>query len=857
MRATLTLFLLTSLRHSARHKLRTLLTLLGIVAGVATFIFAPTLAASIARSVQEAGEDLAGRADLEIRGPTEGFHPRALSIARTVPGVAVAAPLVQAVGVLPDRSEPLAVIGIDPKIDQAIRGYNLAQGRFLNRSGEVLLAQSYAGERGLHLNQRITVIAPTGSFDFKIVGLLAGSGVARLNNGDVLVMPYKDAQTLRGNINLATIALTLQPAQDPNIVMAQLRAALPASLSIDIAQAKRGAVNDIQIVLNFVMGFTSFMILSVGSTLVYNTMAVAVAQRRSEIGVLRALGVTQRRVRQMFVIEAGFFGLVGSLVGILCGYALVQSAGQSLNLSVMFKALPHGKITAEVPAWLPFVTLLAGVGLPMLAGYLPARSAACVDPIEALSNTRSEVVFARFSRRRSALGLALLLLSVIELGVYQALDQRQIPLAVMLPLIISAELIMLPGVILLLPDLIIALGRILPRLLQRGWGVTGLLAAENMTKRPKRMTATATVLLVCAWTAVVTSAMNFGYRAFTDEWNASANLWDLTVSGAGSSPFKPQISLPAPLSEKIARRADVAAVVAERITTAESPTGDFDLRALDVATFRAQGGRFIWDKGDEETAYLRLSDASHPAILVSGFAAVTRHLAPGDMVTLRTPRGPQRFEVAGTVLDTIEPVQAGESSIIMDRQVYRRLWQDDRIDRLSLKLKPDQDTAATRRDLQHDYAGSGLVVVSPAEITAAFTTAIDNMVVVSQILSLLLLGTLIVGIANTFVIDVLDRRREMGLLRALGMFGRQVALSLVLEVIVLVSLISLLAVPMGMYTNYGNTLLMSRMFAIRFTLAPHEVLISLGLVLIAALLAAYLPARHAAKVDVLEALHYE
>jgi len=242
---------------------------------------------------------------------------------------------------------------------------------------------------------------------------------------------------------------------------------------------------------------------------------------------------------------------------------------------------------------------------------------------------------------------------------------------------------------------------------------------------------------------------------------------------------------------------------------------------------------------------------------VSGFAALTRGLQVGDFLTLDTPRGAQRFEIVGTVLGAIQPAQAGEASLIMDRNVYRRLWGDNRIDRLAIKLQPDRDAAAVRRDLQADYADSGLVVISPAELAANFSRAIDNMVIVSQLMSSLLLVTLMLGIANTLVIDVLDRRREMGMLRALGLVGRQVASILVLEVIVLVVIVSVLAIPLGIYNTYANTLAMSRLFAVRFTLTPHEVIALLLVVLFAAILAAYVPARRAGKVDVLEALHYE
>ena len=131
------------------------------------------------------------------------------------------------------------------------------------------------------------------------------------------------------------------------------------------------------------------------------------------------------------------------------------------------------------------------------------------------------------------------------------------------------------------------------------------------------------------------------------------------------------------------------------------------------------------------------------------------------------------------------------------------------------------------------------------------------MVITSQLLSLLLLVTLTLGIANTLVIEVLDRRREMGLLRAIGLRGRQVAALLVLEILLLGTLVCLLAIPLGLFNNYANSLLMGELFAIRFILDPVEVALTLGLLIGAAVLASYFPARQAGRVDVIEALHYE
>ncbi len=849
------LLLLTSLRHLARHKLRTLLTLLGIITGVTTFVFAPALAATISQSIRAAVEETAGKTSLEIRGDDEGFHRRALNLARLTEGVAAAAPFVQTGGVLLGETQPLAFLGIDPAVDQQVRAYDIAAGHFLNRAGGVLLSQRYAADHNVRVGQLLRLIGSGGTLDARVVGLLAPIGMGRLNSGDVVVMRYQDAQALRADQNLDSIAILPAPDQEVEVVGQRLRQVLP-SLEVNTPQTRRSTLDDIQGVITFIMSFVSIMILAVGSTLVYNTMAVAVAQRRFEIGVLRALGVPRAHIQRMFVLEASVLGLIGSTLGVVTGVIMVNTAGQALNLNALFTGTLLSDVRAVVPAWLLPVAFLAGVLVPTLAGYLPSRQAARVDPLEALTETRADTGSLQLNRRR-AFAAGLLLLLCLLSSVTIALTGRSAVTLLLLLQTVTTVLLFLAAVILLLPAILSGTRHFAPRLMQRLFGVAGLLAAQNVSRRPRRMIATAALLTVAAWAGIVSSASNFGYRDFVDEWNQSENIWDLTISGPGSTPFKPVIGLPPQLLRDISTRREVAATIPERLASLDQGATTYEIRAVDVAQYRAQHARLLWDTGDEVTAYNRLRDVDHPAILLTGFAAFSHGLKVGDTLTLNTPGGQTHFEIVGTVLGTTAPARAGIAGIVMDLALYRRLWRDHRLDRLLIKLQPGVDAAQARRALQDKYTDSGVVIIRPADLSAAVNTSIGNISGTSQMFSFLLAVTIVAGVANTFVIVVLDRRREMGILRALGLKGRQIALGLILETVLIVTVAVILALPVSIFNNYLNTLTLQGLMSVRFTLTPSDVAATVGLMSLAAISATYFPARQASRVDVLEALHYE
>jgi putative ABC transport system permease protein len=580
-------------------------------------------------------------------------------------------------------------------------------------------------------------------------------------------------------------------------------------------------------------------------------MSVSIAQRRSEIGVLRALGMTRAQVRNLFTIEAALLGFVGSLLGIALGIVLV-SVGSNLPVIPQSANTPLA-ITSTAPISIPLavipLALIMGILIPTIAGYFGSRAATTIDPVEAMIQIRAESGALHVRRWHIALAL-LLFVGMLAAHIFP-LSNTQLMLMFSNAGIFGAAVIML----LILPAYLVILSEKLPGWMHRTFGMTGMIAAGNVTRRPKR-TLTTIILLTCGIAfGLVIMQSNFGYTGFMDEWQHGENIGELTVTGANRDPLSPLLTVPSRIVDSIKARPDVAAVVAERDTTFQQGSIGISVRAVDIAAFRIQNGRFLWDHGDESTAYDRLQDTDHPAILVgAGIIGIKNGFAPGVHITLDTPTGPADFEILGIVLGGVSTDQA---MIIMDRGVYSHFWNDNQINRLTLKLTPTADPQAVRRDLLRQYATSGVVAVDNAELFAAFGKHITSIVTVSRLLSGLFFLILVAGLGSTLLVNVIDRRREIGMLRAVGMLRRQMSRGIVLEAVTLIILSSVIAVPGAYLMNLMQQGAMQEIVGIRFALNPGEVLAFVLFMIAMAIIAAYFPARQAGQTDVLEAMRYE
>ncbi|MCC7207217.1 MAG: FtsX-like permease family protein, partial [Anaerolineae bacterium] len=411
MNTRLHLLRLLNLRHVRRGWVRALASVVGVAIGVACFVFGPALSMTISAQVGLTLNDLAGQADLEARRPDGGLPLEAVTAVRAVEGVTLAAPLVQSGVMLAGQPELLAVFGIDPALDRDMRAYRLARGDFLSGPGRVLLGDAYAAEKGLEPGAELTLVSMGGALTLRLAGTLsAESGVGRLNSGDLAVVSLEDAFRLTGKPSLDAITIRAGPGVDPGTLAAALREHLGAEALVEPPEGRFRGKETFNVAINVLMALIGTLAIVIGLMLIYNTMAISVAQRRAEIGILRALGLERGAVRSLYVAEALALGLVGSLLGAGLGLLLV-SAGNSVSLmpdfTQGFEVASHEAF--RVTPGLLVIAVLAGVGSALLAAQFPARQSARLDPVDAMAQVRAEAGRLRFSWRAVVVGVGLCL----------------------------------------------------------------------------------------------------------------------------------------------------------------------------------------------------------------------------------------------------------------------------------------------------------------------------------------------------------------------------------------------------------------------------------------------------------------
>ena len=406
------LFRLISWPYLRKHAIRSALTVTGIVIGVAVFVAMRAANESVFGTFQQTLQRVAGATELQVTAGAAGFDEEILERVQSLAEVAVAAPVVEAVAAtgIPGQGN-LLILGVDMTGDRSLRDYDMESGDaaviddplvFLAQPDSLMVTADFAARNGLTTGARVPLETAAGRKDFVVRGVLKGGGLSSAFGGNIAVMDIYAAQHVFGRgpkFDRVDIALTDGVALETG--EQAIRTALGPGFQVQTPASRGQSFNSLLRIYRLMMRFASVAALVIGMFIIYNSFAIAVTQRRKEIGILRALGATRRQIALLFLGESAVGGAVGSALGVAAGYALAGAVSrQAATLVQGISGVNQGAISLQSDPWLMALSIATGVGTSIFAAALPARSAARVDPVKALQKGLNQVLSTGTSRAR-------------------------------------------------------------------------------------------------------------------------------------------------------------------------------------------------------------------------------------------------------------------------------------------------------------------------------------------------------------------------------------------------------------------------------------------------------------------------
>jgi putative ABC transport system permease protein len=510
-------------------------------------------------------------------------------------------------------------------------------------------------------------------------------------------------------------------------------------------------------------------------------------------------------------------------------------------LGAFGKQLLHISIGAPVvePSNL-LISLAIGIGFTVASGLLPAMAASRVTPLEALRPAPA-LTEKRVMKRRAIAGLVLLGLGIA------GLLTRQLSLACL------GLVLFIIGLILCSPILVQPLGHVFSGLLNLFFKREGRLAEGNLTRNPGRAAITASAVMIglmiaLAMSGMITSIFS-GFFSYMDKSLGADYLFmpsSLLLSG-GNVAASPE------LAQKVAEVPGIGIVSTIRFTTTKTVVGDTQLLGIDPVTFPQISG-LEFSRGNEAEAYRKLAEGR--ALIVNGIFAAQRKVAIGDVITLESPKGPVDYTIAGVGLDYLNAKLAtgyiSQKNLANDFNVTNDVL-------IMANLAQGADSTATRENLQQLVSDYPALTFFESEVFRKSQTDLlsQAMVMFYVILAALVIPGLIAMI-NTLAINVIERTREIGVLRAVGATRQQVGRMVLAESLLLSAFGILLGIVTGLLMG---AVLVAAMNTTGFKLPYYfpwtGILVTIIIGLVFGVLAAIIPARQASRMEIIQALHYE
>jgi len=829
------------LRQWQRHPGRALATVASIAVAIGAVV-ATWIAADASRVGYRAlAESIEGTPAVDVVARGGGRWDPAIAPALVgLPGVRAAVPLVFRPSLLragEARVRDVAV-GLDAVrlVDAGLLA--LTAGRACDGPDELIVSQRLADSIGRGVGDEVLFFAKRGVRRLTIAGIADPKSLVSFGDGAGIALDLAALTDLAGTGGLVDrIRLLLHEDAPRAAVVAAANARLPASLVAQVPPGRASIADEMLSAANLGLDFVTALTVAMAWFIVGNSMLMNVTERRRSLALKRVVGASARQVARSVMLEAALLGLVGTAAGIAGG--LVAAEPIARNIATFLRS-PEVAIT--VNPWLVAAAVILGPLVAVAAAWWPARQAARVDLLEGLANAPPPP-----GGVPQTLMISAAILWCASFAALAAAGAGLLPTRTAVP----AGIATLLAFIATTPVLLGPLTGLLARLIPRRFAIERGIALEQVLRQPVRTALTTGVLV-----AAIGNGVGLGHviRDSVDDilgWYARALGADYVLMQGGSLAVQGDASPSAGQGLLDAVRNTDGVAAAEPLSIV---IGNVDGHACLIVARDMPAG------GELPLAAVGMSDAELRRVFAEGGVGIGTALARqasrglGDEISLSAFGRTLKVPVRAVVRDYM----AGGSSVFMTRETARRLFGIASVDAVLVTARPD--AAVRLRDpLQRIARAHSMLLQSHREMRAMMDRITNGLV--GALWSILGLGFVVgsLGVANTVAMNVLEKRRTIGLLRAVGMTGRQISRLVLIESLLIGGAGGLIGVVAGIVTALFIQLSSQALLGhpLAMSIRPTVILGNVAAALAITAVAAWLPARRAVGLDLLEAIASE
>ncbi|HZD60650.1 MAG TPA: FtsX-like permease family protein [Anaerolineae bacterium] len=837
-----------ALRYLSGRKLRSFLTTFAIIFGVMIIFGLNGMLPAIEKAWRQSVSASTNQADLTVTSETRGvFDANAVGKVRKVPGIAYATVSLTRPLVVPPTYAPktkdgkpissFMLNGIDYESASDVRPLPIEKGRSLLASEKTVLISSNLAERtGLKIGDTLRLPSTTGTTIFQVIGLV---DTPPTPGAEALYIRLGDAQrlfNLPGKVN--TIEAQFSPGSDREEVRTAVLNALGSGYKLGgnelgselLASMKLG---------DFLFNMFGVLALAMGGFIIFNTFRTIVAERRRDIAMLRALGASRGTVLGLILAESLLQGVIGTAIGMAAGYAMV--AGILVAMGPLFEEMAHIQLGGPTFSTSTYVAAIGlGIGITVLSGLMPALSASHVLPLEALRPPMAEVVRKRIGKG-AITGIILIAFALA------GLVSGDIGLASL------GAVLFLAGLVLVAPALIRPISTLFGRLLAIAFAREGQIAQGNLVRQPGRAAITASammiglaiiIMLAGMSTSIQSGAMGYLNKSMRSDYLLMPQSLVLGSGNVGAGPK---------LIKELRETPGVASATTLRLATTKANGEGLQVIGIDPGEYPELSG-LVFSAGDPDSAYRALADGR--AMIVNGIFAAQNGVKVGQTLTLQTPDAMREYKVVGIGGDLLN-AKLGTGYISQDN-----LAQDfnETADLLIMANRAEGASAtkvkAAIQRIVDKYPA--FTLFSTEEFREDLLETYKGIFAAFYVLMLMLAIPSLIALVNTLGINVIERTREIGMLRAVGATRNQVRRMIVAESL----LLSMAGIAFGILSGLWMGYILVAATKVSGFVMPYffpysGLLLSIAAGLIIGVVAAIVPARHAARLNIVSALQYE